>query len=99
MADEPLSRDELVGIITANNMVRELVEWLRAKKGLDMDPVSLRDIEYGLLLEFAVEKGLVEFGEAEDEAEGPLHGVDDAPLEERALKRRSTKPKKHRRKT
>ncbi|MCS7111120.1 MAG: hypothetical protein N3D82_00180 [Ignisphaera sp.] len=89
-----LSRDELIDIITYNNMVEEFVAWLRNVKGISADPISLKDIDYNLLLEFARSKGLLnseapkEFTEINKQIE--LYNMD---------VKRSTKPKKIRRKT
>lgn len=89
-----ISRNELIDIIVYNNMVEEFVAWLRNIKRIDVDPISLKDVDYNLLLEFVNSKGLLnsevlkEFSEVDIDAES--YDID---------VRRYTKPKKIRRKT
>jgi hypothetical protein len=74
-------------------MLEDFVKWLR-QKGVEEDPISLRDIDYAYLYQFALEKKLiinnleVEPGDDSEDASG---------LERRV--QRFTKPKKIRRKT
>lgn len=55
-----IPRDELIDIITRNNMVEEFTLWVKRVKGDTDEPISLRDIDYELLLRFVVEKKLIE---------------------------------------
>ncbi len=88
------SHSELIDIIIYNNMVEEFVAWLKNIKGISADPISLRDIDYNLLLEFVHSRGLLnseipkEFIDSDKHLE--LHDMD---------VKRPTKTKKIRRKT
>ena len=93
-----ISRSELVDIIVRNNMVKEFALWVKKIKGDDGDPISLRDVDYELLLRFVVEKKLIDVEDLPDylkEAEVPGFEIDEEfrDLEKQAI------PKKIRRKT
>ena len=90
-------KEELIDIITSNNMVEDFVKWLRNVKGIDTsDPISLKDIDYGLLLEYVRSKGLIRGDE--DISELLSHDATSSELEELDVYRRPTKPKKIRQK-
>ncbi|HID80180.1 MAG TPA: hypothetical protein EYP48_00480 [Ignisphaera sp.] len=83
----------MIDIITSNNMVEDFVKWLRRVKGINTsDPISLKDMDYNLLLEYVQSKGLI----AGDEAILDLMNQDDTSLklEEIDMHRKLTKPKK-----
>ena len=89
--------EELIDIITSNNMVEDFVEWLRSVKGIDTsDPISLKDIDYSLLLEYVQSKGLVRGDE--DILELLSQDTTSPEPEELDAYRRPTKPKKIRQK-
>ncbi|MCC6055353.1 MAG: hypothetical protein LM583_01575 [Desulfurococcaceae archaeon] len=92
-SNSSVSRDELVELILSNNMLEDFVKWLR-QKGVEADPISLRDIDYTYLYQFALEKKLIINNL---EAEPSDNNEDASDLERRV--QRYTKPKKIRRKT
>ncbi|MEM0152979.1 MAG: hypothetical protein QXJ22_00260 [Ignisphaera sp.] len=95
MASTSPSRSELIDIITSNNIIEEFVAWLRNVKKIDTDPISLKDVDYNLLLEFVHTKGLLK-----SEAPPELINPSDDKLEHYSVSgKRFTKPKKIRRKT
>jgi len=74
-------------------MAEDFVKWLRRGKGINTsDPISLKDMDYNLLLEYVQSKGLI----AGDEAILDLMNQDDTSLklEEIDMHRKLTKPKK-----
>jgi len=54
-----IPRDELIDLIVRNNMVEEFISWVKSVKGDTPEPLSLRDIDYELLLRFALNKKLI----------------------------------------
>jgi len=90
-----VSRDELVELILANNMLEKFVQWLQ-QKGVDIDPISLRDVDVEYLYQFALEKKLL-VTESEEFAASVNEDEEVKVLEKKA--QRHTKPKKIRRKT
>ncbi len=92
MSTSTPSKDELIELITANNMVEHLLEWLRSRGFDTAQPISLKDLDYEVLLQFAKEKGLldVDTGEislSQDDVSTP-------EPEEIGAGTRPTKPKK-----
>lgn len=96
-----IPRDELIDIIVRNNMIEEFASWIKKKLGDDVDPISFHDVDYKLLLDFVIEKKLINIG-SEDvveyikEAENIQYldlATDGEELEKKML------PKKIRRKT
>jgi len=87
------SKDELIEMIKANNMVEDFLAWLRRNVSEDLDAVSLKDLDYDLIYRYASEKGLLRFHD-DFEAQAPQS---DAQIEEEEL-RSPTKPKKIRKK-
>jgi hypothetical protein len=90
-----VSRDELVDLILSNNMLEDFVTWLR-RKGVDTDPISLKDVDYAYLYQFALEKKLI-VDNLEPAIQDDAEEVAKEELERRV--QRYTKPKKIRRKT
>jgi len=97
MSSTSIPRNELIEIIKSNNMVEEFVNWLRNSKKIDADPISLKDVDYNLLLEFVQSKGLLKT-ETLTEFENASRDDDDI-LDDYIKNIESTKPKKIRRKT
>jgi len=97
MSSTSITRNELIEIIKSNNMVEEFVNWLRNSKKIDIDPISLKDVDYDLLLEFVQSKGLLKT-ETLTEFEN-VSRDDDNILDNYIKNIESTKPKKIRRKT
>jgi hypothetical protein len=97
MSSTSITRNELIEIIKSNNMVEEFVNWLRNSKKIDADPISLKDVDYNLLLEFVQSKGLLKT-ETLTEFEN-VSRDDDNILDNYIKNIESTKPKKIRRKT
>ncbi len=88
-----ISRVDLVEMIKANNMVEDLLEWLRSKKGMDTsEPISLNDLDINLLIEYARERGLI--GEDVNVIEEEAKMLRDPEPEELKVDVRPTKPKK-----
>jgi len=87
------SKDELIEMIKANNMVEDFLTWLRKNVSEDLDAVSLKDLDYELLYRYASERGLLRFN---DDLETQA-SQDDAQIEEEEF-RSPTKPKKIRKK-
>jgi len=87
------TKDELIEMIKANNMVEDFLTWLRKNVSEDLDAVSLKDLDYELLYRYASEKGLLRF---HDDLETQA-SQDDTQIEEEEL-RSPTKPKKIRKK-
>jgi len=78
-------------------MVEDFIEWLRSAKKIDTsDPISLKDVDYSLLLEYVQSKGLIR-GE-EDILELMRQDTTSSEAEELDVYRRPTKPKKIRQK-
>ncbi len=96
MSSKTFSKEELIDIIVSNNMVEEFARWLREKKGVDIDPISLRDVDYDLLLEFARFRKLID---DEKDMEKLCEEDIDTTIVDDKLFSRPTKPKKIRRKT
>jgi len=97
MSSSRPSKDELLDIITSNNMIEDLVSWLREKKGIDTsNPISLKDLEYEILYEFVKEKGLLNSDNGIIEP-SPSEFTHPEP-EELGVDKRPTKPKKIRKK-
>ena len=89
------THSELIEIIKSNNMVEDFVKWLREIKKIDLDPISLKDIDYELLLEFLILKGILRVDTSEE-----FTISDNDQLELYTTEAvRHTKPKKIRRKT
>ncbi|MEL9939968.1 MAG: hypothetical protein QW348_05215 [Ignisphaera sp.] len=96
MSSKELSREELIDIILANNMLEQFVEWLRLR-GVDNDIISLRDIDRRYLYEFAIEKKLlIEGDDAGQDYKDADQDFEDLLKKKIAL---SLKPRKIRRKT
>uniref|UniRef100_A0A7C2VM07 Uncharacterized protein n=1 Tax=Ignisphaera aggregans TaxID=334771 RepID=A0A7C2VM07_9CREN len=95
-----IPREELIDVIVRNNMVEEFVAWLRSVKGYNVpEPISLRDIDYDLLLNFALFKKLVVLDDTPDYIKD-AESVREAEDEDIAKKiERQMEPKKIRRKT
>lgn len=91
------SKEELIDAIVSNNMVEEFARWLREKKGMDMDPISLRDVDYDLLLEFAKLRKIID--DEIDVMKNYDEDIDALSITDDKLSFRPTKPKKIRRKT
>ncbi|MEM1644403.1 MAG: hypothetical protein QXL96_00805 [Ignisphaera sp.] len=92
-----IPRDELIDVIVSNNMVEEFISWVKSIKGDTSEPMSLRDVDYELLLNFVLNKKLIVLDDVPEyikdvESE---KGIDDSftKLEKQSL------PKKIRRKT
>lgn len=58
-----IPRDELIDIIVRNNMVEEFMAWVKNIKEDISEPISLRDIDYELLLKFVLDRKLIELGD------------------------------------
>ncbi|ADM28382.1 hypothetical protein Igag_1580 [Ignisphaera aggregans DSM 17230] len=97
MSLKPFSKDELIDVIVSNNMVEEFARWLKEKKGMDIDPISLKDVDYDLLLEFVKLRKLIDT--ETDIAEHYYEDTDELPIADDIVASRPTKPKKIRRKT
>jgi len=97
MSLKPFSKDELIDVIVSNNMVEEFARWLKEKRGMDIDPISLRDVDYDLLLEFVKLRKLIDT--ETDVAENYYEDADELSIADDILASRPTKPKKIRRKT
>ncbi|MEM0048045.1 MAG: hypothetical protein QW464_04140 [Ignisphaera sp.] len=96
MSSKELTREELIDIILANNMLEQFVEWLRLR-GVDNDIISLRDIDHRYLYEFAIEKKLlIEGDDAGQDYKDADQDFEDLLKKKIAL---SLKPRKIRRKT
>lgn len=94
VSNSSISRDELVDLILSNNMLEDFVKWLR-QKGIDIDPISLKDVDYIYLYQFAAEKKLIADDLKTQDQNDEKDVADD--LEKKV--QRFTKPKKIRRKT
>ncbi len=97
MSLKTFSKDELVDIIVSNNIVEEFTRWLKEEKGVDTDPISLRDVDYNLLLEFVKLRKLIDT--EIDITEYYHEDIDELSVADDKLFSRPTKPKKIRRKT
>jgi len=88
-----ISRIDLIEMIKANNMIEDFLEWLRSRKGVDTsEPISLNDIDVGLLIEYAKERGLI--GSDMNIIEEEAKSLRDPEPEELNVDIRPTKPKK-----
>ncbi|MDK6028380.1 hypothetical protein QPL79_03260 [Ignisphaera sp. 4213-co] len=94
MSSKEISREELIDLILANNMLDQFIAWLRLR-GLDSDPVSLRDIDLKYLYEFALEKKLLTEDELEQD-EKDYNSELEYSIEKKII---NVKPRKIRRKT
>jgi len=97
MSLKSFSKDELIDIIVSNNMVEEFARWLKEKRGMDIDPISLRDVDYDLLLEFVKLRKLIDT--ETDITKHYYEDTDELSVADDILSSRPTKPKKIRRKT
>ncbi len=81
-------------MIKANNMVEDLLEWLKSRGYDPSVPVSLKDLDYQLLLTYARERGLIEVNDVVEEMAEEAKGMTEPEPEELGVDRRPTKPKK-----
>lgn len=92
-----ISRSELIDIIVSNNMVEEFASWVKSIKGDIVEPISLRDIDYELLLKFVLSRKLIEL---DNEPEYVRDAKTELELEDRFTHiERGAIPRKVRRKT
>ncbi len=97
MSSQIPTREELIDLITVNNMVEDFVEWLRKEKGIDTaNPISLKDIDYNLLLEYVQAKGLLD--DDKNVLKLTPQDLSSPEPEELGVDKRPTKPKKIRQK-
>jgi len=93
-----LSKDEIIDMVVANNMVDKLVRWLESRGFDTSQPVRLEELSEELLIEFARENGLLSEGEEPEEAEGGEDESIDRMPEEVEQRFMATKAKKIRQK-
>lgn len=97
-AQGSLSKDEIIDMIVANNMVDKLVRWLESRGFDTSQPVRLEELSEELLIEFARENGLLSESEEPEEAGGGEDESIDRMPEEVEQRFMATKPKKIRQK-
>ncbi len=78
-----LSKDELIEMIISGGLIEDFISWTRGK-GLDIDiGVSLRDIDYEILYEYAKERNLIAEGDEQRELSIPYEFEKHEPREVR----------------